>query len=159
MAEGEYDHLLQPTAVGDLKKGSIALMSGHPCKVMDMSFSKTGKHGHAKYSVTGIDILTGKKYVESLPSHHTTHVVEVDKREMTVIYIDKDEKVVTLLDGDAEYKVPLEGETADAFLEAYEAENDDNVEWVLTILKAPDTSGGKVVLKEGISTFRKQAAS
>ena len=36
-------------------------MRDKPCKVVDMSTSKTGKHGHAKVNFTGVDIFTGKK--------------------------------------------------------------------------------------------------
>lgn len=35
-------------------------IKGHPCKVTDVSTSKTGKHGHAKCNFTAIDIFTGK---------------------------------------------------------------------------------------------------
>ena len=29
---------------------------GSPCKIVDMSTSKTGKHGHAKVHLVGIDV-------------------------------------------------------------------------------------------------------
>ena len=29
-------------------------------KIIEISVSKTGKHGHAKAAITGIDIFTGK---------------------------------------------------------------------------------------------------
>jgi hypothetical protein len=32
-----------------------------------MSTTKTGKHGHAKMKIIGIDVLTGKKYEEMTP--------------------------------------------------------------------------------------------
>jgi translation elongation factor P/translation initiation factor 5A len=32
-----------------------------PCKVSDVSSSKTGKHGHAKCHFVAIDIFNGKK--------------------------------------------------------------------------------------------------
>lgn len=31
-------------------------LSGRPCKIVDMSTSKTGKHGHAKVHLVGIDV-------------------------------------------------------------------------------------------------------
>jgi hypothetical protein len=33
-------------------------MSGRPCKIVDMSTSKTGKHGHAKVHLVAIDVST-----------------------------------------------------------------------------------------------------
>ena len=35
---------------------------------MDISTSKTGKHGHAKANITAIDIFTGKKLTEVKPT-------------------------------------------------------------------------------------------
>ena len=45
-----------------MKKGAHAMLKGFPCKVIEYSTSKTGKHGHAKAKITGLDIFTGKKY-------------------------------------------------------------------------------------------------
>ena len=40
--------LTYPAQAGTIKKGSHVLLKGKPCKVVDVSTSKTGKHGHAK---------------------------------------------------------------------------------------------------------------
>lgn len=51
-----------PSQWGALKKGGYAMLCGKPCKITEYSTAKTGKHGAAKATVTGIDIFTGKKY-------------------------------------------------------------------------------------------------
>ena len=33
---------------GQIRKGGYIMVKGKPCKVRDVSVSKTGKHGHAK---------------------------------------------------------------------------------------------------------------
>merc|ERR1712137_305685 len=43
-----------PTSAGDIRKGSHMLIKGFPCKIAEVTTSKTGKHGHAKASITGI---------------------------------------------------------------------------------------------------------
>jgi hypothetical protein len=44
------------------------------CQVVDVSTSKTGKHGHAKCNFTAVDIFTGKKYEDMMPSSHNCDV-------------------------------------------------------------------------------------
>lgn len=45
------------------------MTKGHPTKVMVISFSETGKYGHLKALIIGVDIFTGKKYEETCPAH------------------------------------------------------------------------------------------
>ncbi len=55
-----------------------------------MSTSKTGKHGHAKCNFTAIDIFTGKKYEDIIPSTHTAHVPNVVRKELSLVDISAD---------------------------------------------------------------------
>ena len=48
-----------PIKAGSCKKGVHVMIKGFPCKVIEVSTSKTGKHGHAKVNITGIDIFSG----------------------------------------------------------------------------------------------------
>lgn len=47
-----------------------------PCllQVVEVSTSKTGKHGHAKCHFVGIDIFNGKKLEDIVPSSHNCDV-------------------------------------------------------------------------------------
>merc|ERR1719337_217753 len=47
--------LTYPQQAGDLKKGGYVMIKEHPCKIVELSSSKTGKHGHAKVHFVGID--------------------------------------------------------------------------------------------------------
>ncbi len=42
--------MVMPKQCSALRKNEVALIKGRPCKIMDMSTSKTGKHGSAKVS-------------------------------------------------------------------------------------------------------------
>ena len=40
-----------PQQCSALRKNGHVVIKGHPCKIVEMSTSKTGKHGHAKVRV------------------------------------------------------------------------------------------------------------
>jgi len=79
-----------PMEGGQIRKGGYIMIKGNPCKVSDVSTSKTGKHGHAKCHFVAIDIFTGKKMEDLVPSSHTTAVPFVKKEEFQCIDADED---------------------------------------------------------------------
>ncbi len=81
------------------------MIKGHPCKVLNISVSKTGKHGHAKCNFTATDIFTGKKYEDMIPSTHGTTVPIVNRSDWEVIDIDGEE--LTLMDEGGNQKTDL----------------------------------------------------
>jgi len=79
----------------DLRKGGFVLLrkGSHPCKLMELKKSKTGKHGGAKIRVVGIDIISGKKYDDIFLSKEHVSVPAVKKVKYDVVGIDKGEYV------------------------------------------------------------------
>lgn len=94
-----------PMEAGQIKKGGYMMIKGFPCKVLSISVSKTGKHGHAKCNFTAVDIFTGKKLEDMIPSTHGTTVPIVNKSEWEVIDIEGDE--LTLMDEGGNQKTDL----------------------------------------------------
>lgn len=47
-----------PKKASLIKKGDYIIIRGRPCKVIEVSISKTSKHGHSKYFVSFVDVET-----------------------------------------------------------------------------------------------------
>mmetsp|Transcript_23039 Transcript_23039/g.54397 ORF Transcript_23039/g.54397 Transcript_23039/m.54397 type:complete len:158 (+) Transcript_23039:124-597(+) len=94
-----------PMEAGQIKKGGYMMIKGKPCKVLSISVSKTGKHGHAKCNFTAVDIFTGKKLEDMIPSTHGTEVPIVNRADWEIIDIEGDE--LTLMDEGGNQKTDL----------------------------------------------------
>ena len=80
-----------PIQVGKLRKGGYVILKEQPCKIVNITTSKTGKHGHAKSVITGINIFNGKKVVEAYSTSHTINVPIVTKIVYQLCNIDRNE--------------------------------------------------------------------
>jgi len=163
MADDESgSSLVSPCSAGDLKKGTIAMIKGHPCKVMEIRVSKTGKHGHAKCSITAVCVLTNKKYTDVQPAHANMFMANCLKKEYQLMTVDSKEKTASVLDDENnELQVSLEGETGEALIAEKEANpDDDDNDYIVSILTAPEEiSEGVFVKKELCTGYKKQKAT
>merc|ERR1712060_241016 len=76
--------LTYPVSGGSIRKNGYMMIKDFPCKITEISISKTGKHGHAKAHVFGNDIFTGKKYEDVFPTSHNVDAPVVNKVEVEV---------------------------------------------------------------------------
>jgi translation initiation factor 5A len=79
-----------PIAGGDVRKGGFLLMKGKPCKVVDCSKAKVGKHGAAKCQFVGVDIFTGKKLESICPASFSCSEPIVTKLEYVLCDVTED---------------------------------------------------------------------
>ncbi|CAL0325772.1 unnamed protein product [Lupinus luteus] len=79
-----------PQQAGTIRKNGYIVIKGRPCKVVEVSTSKTGKHGHAKCHFVAIDIFTAKKLEDIVPSSHNCDVPHVNRTDYQLIDIAED---------------------------------------------------------------------
>ena len=107
--------------------------------MIEVTTSKTGKHGHAKCHFTALDIFTNKKMEELVPSSHNLEVPVVARAEYTLLDIDEDDHMSLMDDkGDTreDLKLPSGHDDAEKLADEIRAAFDDGKELVITILQA-----------------------
>merc|ERR1712216_814401 len=129
--------LTYPMQAGAIRKGGHVLLKGKPCKVVEVTTSKTGKHGHAKAHFTGIDIFTGKKYEDLCPTSHNMEVPNIKRTEYTLMDIDS-EGALSVMDDEGgcreDLNEPKDQDLAREMRTAFEA----NGELQITVIAAMD---------------------
>ncbi len=122
-----------PMQCSALRKNGHVVIKGRPCKIVDMSTSKTGKHGHAKVHLVAIDIFTNKKLEDISPSTHNMDVPNVRRQEYQLVNIDDGFLNLMTQDGASkdDVKVP-EGEIGEQIQAAF----DDGKDLLVTIVGA-----------------------
>jgi len=110
------------------------MIKGRPCKIVEMSTSKTGKHGHAKVHLVGLDIFTGKKCEDICPSTHNMDVPNVTRLDFQLLDISPDGYLSLMNDnGDVREDLKLPESELGAQIRA---DYDAGREILCTVLKA-----------------------
>ncbi|XP_071944449.1 eukaryotic translation initiation factor 5A-1-like [Antedon mediterranea] len=135
----DYEHAssgaasFYPAQCSSLKKGGYVIIKKRPCKVVELSTSAPGKHGHAKVNYVGLDIFTRRKYMQFAPSNSMIQVPNVKKGNAQLIGIG-DGFAHLLINGIvSSIRVP-EGRLGDEVRDIF----DEDGEALVTILSALD---------------------
>ncbi|KAG6902943.1 translation initiation factor eIF5A [Termitomyces sp. Mi166 len=105
---------------------SFTRLAGRPCKIVDMSTSKTGKHGHAKVHLVALD-------EDISPSTHNMDVPNVSRNEYQLVNIDDGFLNLMTNDGVAKDDVKLpEGDLG----KQIQADFDEGKDLLVTIISS-----------------------
>jgi len=125
-----------PMQCSALRKNGYVVIKNRPCKIVEMSTSKTGKHGHAKVHLVAIDLFTGKKLEDLCPSTHNMDVPNVRRQEYQLLDV-TDDGFLSLMSDDGgtkdDVKVP-EGEIGDKIKKLFQEDGKDTNVIVLTAM-------------------------
>ena len=72
--------MTKPMDVGELRVGGYMMIEGEPCRIMDITKSKPGKHGSAKARIVAIGVFDGQKRQFVKPVDCGAEVPIIDKR-------------------------------------------------------------------------------
>ena len=115
---------VQYTTVGDLKVGSYVVIDGEPCRVVEISKAKTGKHGSAKANIVAIGLFTNQKRTLMAPVDQQVEVPIIEKH-VGQILADKGDSI-TIMDMETyetfDIEKPTEAELADKIRPGAEVE-------------------------------------
>jgi len=147
-----------PIEAHDVKKSKFVMLKGRPCKVMDVKTSKTGKHGHMKCNITGIDVLTAKKYNDVVPGHANMIEFKLEKNEFQLIDIAADSTSISCLNKDnKEVTVVVDPEVE--VVSKLKAEFDAGKQLNVTVIRAPvETSKDTFTDMEMVESFKEDKA-
>jgi len=124
-----------PMQCSALRKNGHVMIKGRPCKIVEMSTSKTGKHGHAKVHLVALDIFNKRKYEDICPSTHNMDVPNVTRKDYQLNDIDSDGYLDLMDDtGVDRQDLKLPEDSVGEEIKGFWAEDNGTV--VCTVLKA-----------------------
>lgn len=85
--EGASSGATSKRQCSSLGPGDYVMIKERPCKIVEISTSTTGKHGHSKTHIVALDMFTGKKMEDIVPSTHDMNVPDVLRTDFQVMRI------------------------------------------------------------------------
>ncbi|CAG8449405.1 5327_t:CDS:2 [Funneliformis caledonium] len=134
-ASGSGASATYPMQCSALRKNGHVVLKGRPCKIVEMSTSKTGKHGHAKVHLVGVDIFTNKKLEDISPSTHNMDVPHVTRTEFTVIDCAED-GYLSLMTSDGSTKDDVRIEKGSEMYNQIVSGIEEGKEYLVTVVSA-----------------------
>ena len=140
-AEDDYDAAdsgaadCTPIEAGAARKGGFLVIKGRPCKIVDMSKAKVGKHGAAKCHFVGVDIFTAKKLECICPASAGLSQPIVERSEYELCDVD-DDGFLSLMAGDGSMRDDIKLPDDDSLAKKIKERVDGGTPTMVTLLRA-----------------------
>jgi len=134
-------------------------MKDSPAKVSELKISKTGKHGSSKANMVGYDVITNRKYQETVPGHATMFSFEMKKMEYEVADIANGQITAITAEGaEKQFNIPSadlgdHGAKLVADFQENLAKGGDQF-YIITVLYAPRMVGKKWMANMYVESYK-----
>jgi translation initiation factor 5A len=99
--------------VRELKVGRYLLIDDSPCKIVDITMSKPGKHGEAKGRIVAIGVFDSQKHSVVYPVKHKVKVPMIVKKNAQILSIANNEAQLMDSESFETFILPIEPENQD----------------------------------------------
>jgi translation initiation factor 5A len=96
---------IYPRKAHEVMKGDFIILRNRPCRVVEVHHAKSGKHGHCKARLVGIDLLDNGKLDWTGAGHLQVYGFEPIKQQL--LFLALEEATVSCLD-DASKELSLD---------------------------------------------------
>ena len=100
--------------VRTLKVNRYMIVDEEPCKIVELSTSKPGKHGECKAKIVCIGVFDSQKRTVVHPVKHKVQVPIIDKRSAQIVSIQGGEVQLMDLESYEMFNVPIPEEHKDS---------------------------------------------
>ena len=112
----------QDQEVRELKENKYILIDEEPCKIVEITTSKPGKHGEAKARIVAIGIFDGQKRSVVYPTKHKVKVPIIEKKAAQILSISQSEGLFMDMETFEQFNIPIPDEFKDRAKSGVEVE-------------------------------------
>jgi translation initiation factor 5A len=112
----------QDSEVRELKENKYILLDDEPCKIVEITTSKPGKHGEAKARIVAIGVFDNTKRSVVYPTKHKIKVPIIEKKTAQVLSITQTEGLFMDMETFEQFSIPIPEEFKERAVSGVEVE-------------------------------------
>ena len=112
----------QDSEVRELKENKYILLDDEPCKIVEITTSKPGKHGEAKARIVAIGVFDNTKRSVVYPTKHKIKVPIIEKKTAQILSITQTEGLFMDMETFEQFNIPIPEEFKEKAVSGVEVE-------------------------------------